>query len=460
MSVGNAMRRRLALIVAALTVFAASLAAITQPAGAATATIVSLTFDDGHSSHISTLPMLQSRGMRGTFYVNSGWVGSSDYYMPWPEIHTLAEAGNEIGGHTVRHTNLTTVGLATAQREVCDDRANIAAQGFPTPVSFAYPEAEHNATARQVVAECGYSSARAVGGVSEPGCDECPSAEAVPPADAFALQTPPSVDLRTSLAELQAYVTNAEAKGGGWVVLTFHGICSNSCTGELSYSPANFTAFLDWLKLRESSGTVVRTVGEVMGVASPPPAGAPVTSITCAGTACSSGWYRSTSVNVGLTSFDPDGSAVATTRYTTDGSDPSTSATTVNYTGPFAVTGTTTVRYYSTDVDGHAETVKSQLIQLDAVAPTVTMTSPQPDTSYRRRTSIALAATAGDGTSGSGVARVVFRDGSTTLGTDTTAPYAWTFSSTRTGPRTLTAVATDTAGNTTTSTPVRITITR
>ncbi|MEU4393607.1 polysaccharide deacetylase family protein [Kribbella sp. NPDC023855] len=453
------MRRRLSLIVAALAVVATSLTAIIQPAAAATNTIVSLTFDDGHSSHINTLPMLQSRGLRGTFYVNSGWVGSSDYYMPWSEIHALADAGNEIGGHTVRHTNLTTVSLATAQREVCDDRANIAAQGFPTPVSFAYPEAEFNATAKQVVAGCGYSSARAVGGVSEPGCDECPRAESVPPVDAFALQTPPSVDLRTSLAELQAYVTNAETSGGGWVVLTFHGICSNSCTGDLSYSTANFTAFLDWLKLREANGTVVRTVGEVMGVASPPPAGAPVTSITCSGAPCSSGWYRSTSVNVALSASDPDGSAVASTRYTTDGSDPTTSATASNYAGPFAVTSTTTVRYYSTDVDGHAETVKSQLIQLDATAPTVTMTSPQPNTSYRRRTAIPLAATAGD--AGSGVTRVVFRDGATTLATDTTAPYSYSWNSgNRTGSHTLTAVATDTAGNTTTSAPVTITVTR
>jgi hypothetical protein len=164
-------------------------------------------------------------------------------------------------------------------------------------------------------------------------------------------------------------------------------------------------------------------------------------------------------VNVALSASDPDGSAVASTRYTTDGSDPTTSATASNYAGPFAVTSTTTVRYYSTDVDGHAETAKSQLIQVDAVAPTVTMTSPQPNTSYRRRTPIALAATAGD--AGSGVARVVFRDGTTTLATDTTAPYSYSWNTgNRTGTHTLTAVATDTAGNTTTSTPVTITVTR
>ncbi|MFI5709542.1 polysaccharide deacetylase family protein [Kribbella sp. NPDC051620] len=455
------MRHRLALLGAALTLAAGSLVALIQPATGATNTVVSLTFDDGQASQISTLPMLQSRGLRGTFYINSGWVGDSDYYMTWPEIHQLANAGNEIGSHTVHHTVLTRVSTTTATHEVCDDRANIVAQGFPAPVSFAYPEAEYNTTAKQVVQSCGMSSARAVGGVSEAGCDDCPYAESVPPVDAMALQTPQSADVNTTLAEIESYVTAAETHGGGWVVLTFHGICSNRCTDELSFDTAKFTAFLDWLKAREAQGTVVRTVGEVMGGGSgtPPPAGPPITSIACGGTTCSTGWYRSTSVNVALSTFDPDGSAVASTRYTTDGSDPTSSPTALDYTGPFAVTQTGTVQYYSTDVDGHAESVKSQTVRLDAVAPTVALTSPLANSSYRRGTSIALSATAGD-SGGSGIARVVFRDGSTTLGTDTSAPYSWNWSTTRTGSHVLTAVATDAAGNTLTSEPVTVNITR
>ncbi|GAA0957693.1 hypothetical protein GCM10009554_68780 [Kribbella koreensis] len=459
------MRHRFALLCAAVALAAGSLVAIIQPATAATNTIVSLTFDDGQASHIDTLPMLQSRGMRGTYYINSGWVGDSDYYMTWPQIHQLADAGNEIASHSVHHTVLTRVSQTTAMHEVCDDRANIVAQGFPAPVSFAYPEAEYNSTAEQIVRNCGFTSARGVGGVSEDGCDQCPYAESVPPVDPMALQTPQSPDENTTVAQLQSYVTAAETHGGGWVVLTFHGVCSDRCTDELSFSTAKFTAFLDWLKAREANGTVVQTVGDVMGgvPVTPPPPGPPTTSIACGGTTCSTGWYRSSSVDVALSTFDPDGSAVASTRYTTDGTDPVSSATAVAYTGPFAVSGpSTTVQYYSTDVDGHAEPVKSALIQIDAVAPTVALTSPLADSSYRRGTSIPLAATADDA-GGSGIARVVFRDGSSTLRTDTSAPYSWswaTSSNARTGPHVLTAVATDVAGNTVTSASVTINITR
>ncbi|MDX6279329.1 MAG: hypothetical protein QOH03_400, partial [Kribbellaceae bacterium] len=211
------MRYRLTLLGAAFALAAGSLVAIIQPAAAATNTIVSLTFDDGQSSQIGTLPMLQSRGMRGTYYINSGWVGDSDYYMTWPQIHALANAGNEIGSHTVHHTVLTRVNQTTATHEVCDDRANIVAQGFPAPVSFAYPEAEYNTTAKQVVQSCGFTSARGVGGVSEDGCDDCPYAESVPPVDPMALQTPQSPDENTTVAQLQSYVTAAESHGGGWV---------------------------------------------------------------------------------------------------------------------------------------------------------------------------------------------------------------------------------------------------
>src|SRR5690349_10854755 len=45
---------------------------------AAPRTVVSLTFDDGSSSQFLVLPLLLDRGMRGTFYINSGIVDRVD----------------------------------------------------------------------------------------------------------------------------------------------------------------------------------------------------------------------------------------------------------------------------------------------------------------------------------------------------------------------------------------------
>jgi peptidoglycan/xylan/chitin deacetylase (PgdA/CDA1 family) len=224
-------------------------------------TVVSLTFDDGQASQYATLSMLSSRGMAGAYYINSAMVGSGAYYMSWPQIAELAAAGNEVGGHTLHHVNLTTVDGPRATTEICDDRQNLINRGFAPVRSFAYPEAAFTPAAEQVVRGCGYTSARAAGNVS---CGGCPPAETIPPPDPYDLRTPEGVTTSTTLATLQSYVTNAESHGGGWVILTFHGICDNRCTGDNSISPSIFTAFLDWLAPRSASGTVVRNVWQAM----------------------------------------------------------------------------------------------------------------------------------------------------------------------------------------------------
>src|SRR5215207_1062621 len=370
--------------IAVLLLWAASVVVITvgplaPSANAATNTVVSLTFDDGQASQYGTLPMLSSRGMRGTYYINSAMVGSSGYYMPWSQIHDLYNAGNEIGGHTLHHTNLTAVSSTEAQHEVCDDRTALINQGFSAVTSFAYPYAAVNSTAKQVVQNCGYTSGRGVGGViSGSVCGGCPYADTIPPGDPYALRTPEPAVSSTTLSQLQSYVTNAETHGGGWIVLVFHGICSNSCTGSNSLNPTIFTAFLDWLQPRSANGTVVRTAGEVITGAPPPPPGPdttpPATTIVCNGAPCS-GWFRTTPVSIALSATDA-GSGVDKTVYTTDGTDPATSSNAKTYTGPFPIAETTTVRFSSTDIAGNVEPTHLQQVAIDASSPTVNITQP------------------------------------------------------------------------------------
>ncbi len=446
---------------AALTLTLASAALVAAPsADGVTPTVVSLTFDDGQASQHAVGSVLSQHGMAGTFYINSGLVGSSGYYMTWPQIHDLANAGHEIGGHTVHHTNLTQVDTATATREVCDDRTALLNQGFSPLTSFAYPYTAKNLTVEQIVASCGYDSGRDVGNINSiTVCGSCPYAETIPPRDAYALRTPEGATSSTTLSDLETYVTNAETHGGGWVILVFHGVCDNSCTGTNSLGTSTFASFLDWLQPRATNGTVVRTVGDVMGAPTSPPS--PTTTMSCNGAACTNGWYNAAPVTVSLASSD----STATIRYTTDGSDPTTSATATTYTGPFDLPETTTVRFYSASAAG-TETVKSQLVSIDAAPPSVTITRPDSGSSYPRGTKVTITATAVDVGTGSaaasGIDRVAFRMDGTLLATDTTFPYE-TVWNTRKASRTthiLTAVATDRAGNATTSTAVSVTITR
>ncbi len=185
----------------------------------------------------------------------------------------------------------------------------------------------------------------------------------------------------------------------------------------------------------------------------------PTTSATCNAVACSTGWYRAP-VTARLTATD-SGSGVAATHYTTDGSTPTTQSPA--YTSPLTLAETTTLRYFSVDVAGNSEGVRSVLVRVDAAAPNVAITSPVDGTAVARKATVNLAATAtdiGSGSgSGSGIASVSFYLDGSLLSTDQTAPYSavWKPKPNLRGTHTLTAVATDVAGNTTTSAPVRVT---
>jgi Bacterial Ig domain/Phosphoesterase family/Chitobiase/beta-hexosaminidase C-terminal domain len=194
---------------------------------------------------------------------------------------------------------------------------------------------------------------------------------------------------------------------------------------------------------------------------------APTVVITCNSTSCSTGWYTTSPVNVDLApADDTGGSGVVATYYTTDGTDPQTSTTAILYTGPFAISQTTTVQYYSVDVAGNEAAVESQAIQIDDAPPVVSITWPTSGSTFDSGPKVTISASAtdlGTGTgAASGLASVTFYlNGTTVLTTDTTSPYTfrWNVSKLKRGTYSLTAVATDNAGNSTTSEIVTVTIT-
>lgn len=238
-------------------------------AAASNPLVVTLTFDDGLISQYQVRNALQARGMKGTFYVNSGLVGSSPHVMTWNHIKQLAEAGHEIGGHGLEHRSLVGLDAAELRRQVCEDRANMVRQGL-NPKTFAYPEGHHDATVHAALKSCGYVAARVAGGlkggVVDTSCPRCSVAEMVPPFNELAIRVQSDGWGDDPLARLQALVLGAE-ETGDWLPLMFHDICSNCAT---KMTPAVFDAFLGWLQSRAGRGTVVKTMAEVMGANTAP----------------------------------------------------------------------------------------------------------------------------------------------------------------------------------------------
>jgi hypothetical protein len=115
--------------------------------------------------------------------------------------------------------------------------------------------------------------------------------------------------------------------------------------------------------------------------------------------------------------------------------------------------GRYTLTARATDDLGRTTTSTPATITVDA-PPSVSITSPADGAVFRFKATITIAASASD--SDGSVAKVEFRDGSTVLGQDTTAPFSFTWQSVPSGTHVLTARATDNLGVATTSSPVTI----
>lgn len=228
-------------------------------------TTVSLTFDDGASSQLAALPIMNAYRFKGTFYINSGFT-DGEGFMTRDDLNRLSSKGHEIGGHTVSHPDLQSASFDEVKREVCTDRNTLLSWGFNVR-SFAYPFASFNADTEKAVQECGYNSARGLGDIkSRFGCDDCDYAETTPPENAYATRALTQVDSTWTLADFQRSVLNAEKKGG-WVQFTFHEVCtSKTDCGELGVQLSTFTDFMTWLKVRTIfTNTYVKPVGDVVG---------------------------------------------------------------------------------------------------------------------------------------------------------------------------------------------------
>jgi len=246
-------------------------------------TVVSLTFDDAYQDQwLYGVPLLRLHGFNATFYVITS---DSDVpykcCMSWRELDTLQGQGDDIGSHTIHHpNNLTMLTNSQITQEVCGSRRDMVSNGIQNPVSFAYPDGIDNATAESIVRHCGFTNARAGGGISN--SDFTPSApyiETLPPKDPMAVRTI-AVDGANpeKLADLEGFVTAAAAAaaGGGWLPITFHDVCDKAAA-DWSHCMSTWGAvqdtvlgqFLDWLVAAGEpggapAGIVVKTMRDAM----------------------------------------------------------------------------------------------------------------------------------------------------------------------------------------------------
>jgi subtilisin family serine protease len=190
-----------------------------------------------------------------------------------------------------------------------------------------------------------------------------------------------------------------------------------------------------------------------MGTTNPPP--------TVALTAPAAGTTYTTPASITMTAQASDnGSIVKVAFY--DGTTRLGEDTAAPYvwTRTTSVVGTHVLKAIAYDNLGASTTSATVSVTVQAPpvnqAPTVAVTAPAAQTRFTMpfTATVAAAASDSDGT----IAKVEFYDGATLIGTDTTAPYAVSWSSTVAGTHNLKAKATDNQGAATTSASVAVTV--
>ena len=116
-------------------------------------------WDDGDPQDLRVAELLDSRGLKGTFYVPI--IGYDGRRILEPaELRSLASGGFEIGAHGVSHNVLTGLNTKELAREVrvCKSRLE---EILSKPVQmFCYPKGKYDARVVQQVKLAGYKGAR------------------------------------------------------------------------------------------------------------------------------------------------------------------------------------------------------------------------------------------------------------------------------------------------------------
>ncbi|TDA70553.1 MAG: polysaccharide deacetylase family protein [Clostridia bacterium] len=117
---------------------------------------VVLTFDDGYPSVYSqAFPILKDFNFAATLFINTAKLNKPNG-LTAAMLAEMADAGFEVGSHTISHLDLTTVSDKVLVREVAGSRETLAQMLGTAPVSFAYPAGKADTRVVGAVKAAGY----------------------------------------------------------------------------------------------------------------------------------------------------------------------------------------------------------------------------------------------------------------------------------------------------------------
>ena len=392
---------------------------------------VSYTMDDNCTNQIPVaLPLFDKYNYKVTFFTVINWSPN------WSGLLAASKNGHEVGSHTMTHpTSLATLSLADQNTELQQSQATINSNITNAKcVTLAYPNCNRGdlATTQKY-----YIAARVCSG----------TVEAQTPADFYNISsiiTGNTGNVQTA-ADLNSKVAAAKSSKG-WCVFLTHGIDNDG-----GYSPtqsAQIASHLTYMNTNSADfwvapfGTVVKYIKERNA--------ASVTETTI------------TSDSLKVVVADNLDNTIYNVPITirrvlpTGWQNPKVYLNSTLITSSLStVSGKTYIVFDAVPNQGTIF-LANKSTSTNPGNPVVSLTAPLNGATYAAGASITLTATATDpnGT----VSSVKFYNGSTLLSTVTTAPYTYTWTNVAVGNYSVTAVATDNSGNTTTSSAASITV--
>ncbi|MEM7567532.1 MAG: polysaccharide deacetylase family protein [Pseudomonadota bacterium] len=223
------------------------------------APIVSFSFDDFPlSAAENAAPLLEAAGMRGTFYLSTGLLGTvldGKRVADAPAVRRLHAAGHEIGAHTHDHLNVQSVPVPALAEDIT---RNIAAIGTLTdtptdptvraPISFAYPYGVTALGAKRMLAGR-FAGLRGI----QPGVN----AGAI---DLAHLRGQELYDRTSALSDIAALLDETERRSG-WLIFYTHDVVDRP--SAIGCSTDYFGQTVDLVRKR---GLAVQTVAATLAM--------------------------------------------------------------------------------------------------------------------------------------------------------------------------------------------------
>lgn len=130
-----------------------------------------ITFDDGYRSvYDHAFPLLRERNMTGTVYMVTDFIGGinewdrragdmREHIMTKEQMCEMADAGFEIGSHTLSHPHLTAISDNQLALELADSKHKLEDMIGREVVSFSYPYGDRDPRVIQAAKDAGYKNA-------------------------------------------------------------------------------------------------------------------------------------------------------------------------------------------------------------------------------------------------------------------------------------------------------------